>query len=383
MKLKFGIFVVCFSLPQVAFGVDFPVATQPVSNTQVATDLDFVAFPVSGPNSDEKKDLEVVDFPKPKSETDLEIVAFPEHNNSMLKATQFPKTIQDLSFKSRMDLLSDGFSPYEIVYENGVCVSGCAYPGITFAEDMAAVDAATEEMAELIEEEEETPESTPPEEVFPSASGWCYNGKSTKLPLRYPVDMSNFKYKLTSDFGYRPSTGSFHPAVDIGCPVGTPVYATADGVVKYIKTDSNDRAGYWIGIEHDNGLITQYLHLGKILVKLNQRVRACEQIAFSGSTGKSKNGSSYKAHLDYRIRFKSDANKFVDILCPCKISNKKNQTSADNDLDMTCAHSLFNAQYKFVKYNQNSDDKKRSLWRVEHGHCMNSVTDLLPDEVAP
>ena len=324
---------------------------------------------------------------------------------SLLKPVPFPKTFQDLSFTSRIEVLREGYLPFEIEYdENGICISGCAYKGITIKEDMEAVDEATDEMAALIEAEEQTQPTQPTQLAQPTqptqptqlaqlaqlaqpteiATGWCKNGLSTALPLRYPVDMSNFKYPISSDFGFRtssPNGARFHPAIDIACPKGTPVYATADGVVTTVGHETSPGgAGHYIDIQHKNGLISQYLHLDRILVKKGDTVKACQQIALSGNSGMSKQGSAYAAHLDYRIRFNSDKNKYVDLLCPCKTANRKTNQSSNADLNLTCAHSLFNATYKFRPYNPNSDEIKRSLWRVKHGHCMQNNADLLPDE---
>ena len=136
-------------------------------------------------------------------------------------------------------------------------------------------------------------------------------------------------------------------------------------------------AGNYINIKHENGLITQYLHLNSILVSKGERVSACQQIATSGNTGQSISGQSYAAHLDYRIRFDSDRNKYVDILCPCKTSNRNTQDSYNTNLDVSCAHSLFNAPYKFKNV-----ATKHSKWRVEHGHCMQNMGSVLPDEIS-
>lgn len=357
------------------------------------------------------------------------VCVLPLYAESLLTAQQFPKTFEDLSFTSRLEVLREGYMPYEIQYdENGVCISGCAYKGITIKEDMQAVDEATEEMQELINtaiseqpsqyeepshnEEPITPSrpprphppvnNQPPSNNNPSGSNsessnyqppitnygkdWCRNGLPTELPLRYPVDMSNLKYLISSDFGFRtssPNGSSFHPAIDIGTPVGTPVYATADGVVVSVsRQTTKGGAGLYIDIKHANNLITQYLHLDTALVKKGDRVSACQQIATSGNSGKNSSGGAYAAHLDYRIRFDSYKNKYVDLLCPCKSSDKKTQATFDTNIQyMTCEHSLFYNKYKFKNYNPNSDDTKRSLWRTKHGHCMRTNTDLLPDEV--
>lgn len=301
-------------------------------------------------------------------------------NDSFLTAQQFPKTFDDMSFKSRIEVLRDGYKPYEVTYDDkGNCVSGCAYRGLTIKDDMVAVDEATEEMAELIDaagtENPINPDDIDLSGVNIAVSGatnWCKNGFSSKLPLRYPVDMTNFKYKITSDFGFREiQKGSkFHPALDIGVPVGTPVYATADGIVDRVWYDDYG-GGNVIDIKHENGIITQYMHLSQQLVHSGQTVHACDKIGLSGNTG-----TSTGPHLDYRIRFQSDKNKYVDILCPNRASNRNTyQSYSINMQNNNDLHSLFRVPYKF-RYQSD----KHSSWRVEHGHCMTNVNDLLPDE---
>ena len=300
----------------------------------------------------------------------LNICTLPLWAESLLTAQTFPKTFEDLTFGERIEVLREGYMPFEVQYDkNGVCISGCAYRGITIKEDMEAIDEANEEMAALIEEENDSEATTPV-----VASDWCRNGLSTKLPLRYPVNMTNFnKRRITSDFGFRniKEGSKLHPAVDIGVPVGTSVYATADGVVTNVWWDENG-GGNVIDIKHDKGLVTQYLHLDKTLVSVGQKVSACQKIALSGNTGKSSG-----PHLDYRVRFTAKSNKYVDILCPTRSLNRKTKQSFDTDvIHVGNEHSLFNASYKFK--NQSA---KSSQWRIKHGHCMQNVNDLLPDEV--
>lgn len=322
------------------------------------------------------------------------VLILPAVADSFLTAQSFPKTFEDVSFTERIEILREGYAPYEVVYdENGFCVSGCAYKGITLKDDMDSVDEATEEIARLIESESKNdtinvlePDHGNSENIVnPSLKkDWCNNGLSTELPLRFPVNMAGFKYLISSDFGFRtssPNGARFHPALDIGCPSGTPVYATADGqVVAVSRETSPGGAGLYVSILHKNGLITQYLHLSNANVKKGDKVKACQLIATSGNSGMSKQGTAYAPHLDYRIRFNSDKNKYVDILCPCKKADRKTNQSSAANLDVSCVHSLFNAAYKFKPYNSNTDDVKRSLWRVKNGHCMKQNTDLLPDE---
>ena len=302
---------------------------------------------------------------------------------SLLTAQSFPKTFEDLSFTSRIEVLREGYEPYDVEYDdNGVCISGCAYRGITIKEDMVAVDEATEEMAELIANEEDEAQSqgllTGPVNI---ATDWCRNGLSSELPLRYPVDMTNYQYKIYSDFGLRksgPNGGNYlHGGLDISTPKGTPVYATADGVVTDVKNETEPGgAGLYINIRHKNGLITQYLHLGQSLVHEGDTVHACDKIALSGNSGISKEGKPYGAHLDYRVRFQSDKSKFVDILCPCKAAKRESGAPGGYEGITNCAHSLFQNNYKF--YNNNV---KNTDWRIKYNHCMKNYADLLPDEV--
>lgn len=315
----------------------------------------------------------------------------PVFGESFLKAQTFPTTFEDLSFVARMDFKTEDYKLYEPEYDsNGVCIHGCAYQGITIKDDMKAVEEATTEMSSLVEDydngdnlaaydDTETIEEQPSDSSdILTDQDWCKNGKTSKLPLRYPVDMSGFKYILTSDFGFRNSStnGSrFHPAVDIGCPKGTPVYATADGVVEIVGNETKlGGAGRYINIRHDHGLITQYLHLESVSVSKGQTVKACQQIGISGNSGRNMHGGAYKAHLDYRIRFNSERNKFVDILCPCKATNRHSGNTSTSNLDVECAHSLFNAKYKFKK------GAKNKTWRIQHNHCMTDKSSLLPDE---
>jgi murein DD-endopeptidase MepM/ murein hydrolase activator NlpD len=87
-----------------------------------------------------------------------------------------------------------------------------------------------------------------------------------------------------------------HTGIDIKAEIGTPVVASKEGIVRYIQTKPNMRYGYYVVIEHDNGLHTLYGHLQKILVPLNKRVNQGEVIATSGISGL----ASYP-HLHFEI----------------------------------------------------------------------------------
>lgn len=115
------------------------------------------------------------------------------------------------------------------------------------------------------------------------------------VPSIQPVDRLVF----TSNFGVRsdPFRGvaAMHAGVDIPGPLGTPIYATADGMVARAERASG--YGNLVEINHGKGIETRYGHLSKILVAPNTRVRRGQLIALMGSTGRSTG-----SHLHYEVR---------------------------------------------------------------------------------
>jgi murein DD-endopeptidase MepM/ murein hydrolase activator NlpD len=91
-----------------------------------------------------------------------------------------------------------------------------------------------------------------------------------------------------------------HAGVDIPGPVGTPIYATADGMI----SNADRRGGYgnMVEINHGKGIATRYGHLSKILVADGQRVTRGQLIALMGSTGRSTG-----PHLHYEVRIDGHA----------------------------------------------------------------------------
>lgn len=78
--------------------------------------------------------------------------------------------------------------------------------------------------------------------------------------------------------------GKPHTGIDYGCPDGTEILASADGVVKLAEFD-NSGYGYVVIIRHNDGRATLYAHLGQILCHTNQSVKQGNIIGTSGSTG--------------------------------------------------------------------------------------------------
>jgi murein DD-endopeptidase MepM/ murein hydrolase activator NlpD len=84
--------------------------------------------------------------------------------------------------------------------------------------------------------------------------------------------------------------GKPHNGLDIGVPVGTPVYSADDGIV--MAVDNNDKSswakyqyGKYVLIKHNNGLATLYAHLSQWVVSKGQTVSRGQLIGYSGNTG--------------------------------------------------------------------------------------------------
>ncbi len=115
------------------------------------------------------------------------------------------------------------------------------------------------------------------------------------IPSLQPVE----NMRLTSSFGVRSDpfhgAAAMHAGIDIPGPVGTPIYATADGVIG--RTGRFGGYGNLITVNHGKGIETRYGHLSKILVAPNTRVRRGQLIGLMGSTGRSTG-----SHLHYEVR---------------------------------------------------------------------------------
>jgi murein DD-endopeptidase MepM/ murein hydrolase activator NlpD len=109
---------------------------------------------------------------------------------------------------------------------------------------------------------------------------------------------------ITSPFGWRqhPTLHSkqFHNGIDLRAARRTPVYATADGVVRYVQDKNEGTFGRVIIIAHNFGFETVYGHLRFTLVKVGDVVKKGQLIAKSGNSGRS-NGP----HLHYEVRHAS------------------------------------------------------------------------------
>lgn len=114
--------------------------------------------------------------------------------------------------------------------------------------------------------------------------------------------------RISSGFGERedPFSGNddFHTGVDIAASEGTPIFAAASGVVE--RTGTQNLAGNYVVIDHDNGAVTKYFHCLSVLVSSGDRVDTSTPIALVGSTG-----NSTGPHLHFEVFID---NKAVDPL---------------------------------------------------------------------
>ena len=117
-----------------------------------------------------------------------------------------------------------------------------------------------------------------------------------RVPYAMPVKAP---HRFTSGFGYRrdPKGGGrrMHAGVDFAAPQGTPIYATADGVVASARGEGG--YGQTVRIRHEFGYETVYAHLSRIHVKPGQRVSRGERIGDMGRTGRATG-----VHLHYEVR---------------------------------------------------------------------------------
>ncbi len=122
-----------------------------------------------------------------------------------------------------------------------------------------------------------------------------YRIAAQKAPFATPVKAG---YRFTSEFGFRrdPKTGGrrMHKGVDFAAGIGTPLYATADGVVVHAGWSSG--YGRLVKIQHEFGIETRYAHMSKMRVKSGQRVSRGQHIGDMGASGRVTG-----VHLHYEV----------------------------------------------------------------------------------
>lgn len=127
-----------------------------------------------------------------------------------------------------------------------------------------------------------------------------FASQPVSIPSLIPVE----GVKLTSDFGMRwhPVLGGrrAHKGVDLAAPAGTPIRASADGMVE--RADWFSGYGLFVALEHGGDIETRYGHMSRLNVAAGQRVRKGDIIGYVGSTGRSTG-----PHLHYEVRIAGEA----------------------------------------------------------------------------
>jgi len=120
---------------------------------------------------------------------------------------------------------------------------------------------------------------------------------AASIPSARPIELS---VNFTSGYGVRsdPFRGSaaMHAGIDLAGPIGTPIYATADGVVARSEWNAGGY-GNLVELNHGQGIQTRYGHLSQRMAQPGQRVRRGQLIGLMGSTGRSTG-----SHLHYEVR---------------------------------------------------------------------------------
>ncbi len=120
------------------------------------------------------------------------------------------------------------------------------------------------------------------------------------IPAIQPIENKDLK-RLASGFGRR-----FHPilkiwrphnGIDFTAKIGTPIYATGDGVVSFAGRGSG--FGNHVKIDHGFGYLTVYAHMSRLAVRKGQKVKRGQVIGYVGNTGLSAG-----PHLHYEVHYK-------------------------------------------------------------------------------
>lgn len=125
----------------------------------------------------------------------------------------------------------------------------------------------------------------------PGASSFLGDDTPVTTPTGWPTN--GF---ISSGYGLRWNGAEFHQGIDIAAEMGTPIVATADGVVTIAGWNAGGY-GNMVDIDHGSGVSTRYGHASAVVVTPGQRVRRGQIIAYVGSTGHSTG-----PHLHYEVR---------------------------------------------------------------------------------
>ena len=111
--------------------------------------------------------------------------------------------------------------------------------------------------------------------------------------MLFPIPKSS-NYFVSTYYGIDPGDGRMHYGMDFAVSRGTPIYAALDGTV--VEVGYRNDYGYYVLLQHTNGLKTRYAHNSQNLVKVGQTVARGQTIGLVGSTGRSSGN-----HLHFEV----------------------------------------------------------------------------------
>lgn len=132
------------------------------------------------------------------------------------------------------------------------------------------------------------------------------NSINEPLVIRLRDNARGEKFTWPTPWSARPSSHfgprwrRWHYGLDLALPIGEPIYASFDGVVRISKL--NRSYGNLVIIHHANGLETYYAHMSKRNVVAGQHVKSGDIIGLCGNTGRSRG-----SHLHFEIRYMGNA----------------------------------------------------------------------------
>ena len=115
-------------------------------------------------------------------------------------------------------------------------------------------------------------------------------GAGLSRPDSWPLTESGFITRALSEVG-----GTNHPGLDVAVPAGS--YIRAAGAGRVVDAGQNDVYGYYVRIDHGDGIETMYGHASELFVERGDVVERNEVIALTGSTGRST-----APHLHFEVR---------------------------------------------------------------------------------
>jgi len=151
------------------------------------------------------------------------------------------------------------------------------------------------------------------------------------IPAIQPISNKQLS-RIASGFGFRIDpiykTRKSHMGLDFAAPSGTPIYATADGIVKFSGFSTSGYGNHVI-INHGFGYETLYGHMVRVGATQGQQVKRGQVIGYVGSTGKSTG-----PHLHYEVHKsgvqQDPINFFYNDLTPAQFDRLLKMAAANN-----------------------------------------------------